>query len=94
MMELLQKEHQRLWKSAQSSKSADDAQSIINLLKEARDNIENGRSKSSNRPALSTHVHRSLVVLILMLTYHYHGCRPKFRFDHPCETAESGESGL
>jgi hypothetical protein len=50
MMEVLQKEHQRLWKRAQSSKTIEDVQSIINLLKEARDKIANGlltRSPSS-----------------------------------------------
>jgi hypothetical protein len=42
MMEVLQKEHQRLWKRAQSSKTIEDVQSIIDLLKEARDKIANG----------------------------------------------------
>lgn len=41
-MELLQKEHQRLFKRAQSSKSIHDVQATIDLLKEARDAIERG----------------------------------------------------
>lgn len=41
-MELLQKEHQRLFKRAQSSKSINDVQATIDLLKEARDAIERG----------------------------------------------------
>ncbi|KAL1954591.1 hypothetical protein VTO42DRAFT_886 [Malbranchea cinnamomea] len=46
-MEVLQKEHQRLWKRAQSSKSIDDVQSIINLLAEARNSIEKDPSSTS-----------------------------------------------
>ena len=43
-MDLLQKEHQRLWKRAQSSKSINDVQATIDLLKEARNNIAKSES--------------------------------------------------
>ncbi|EEP81761.1 conserved hypothetical protein [Uncinocarpus reesii 1704] len=46
-MELLQKEHQRLFKRAQSSKSINDVQATIDLLKEARDSIERDPSSAS-----------------------------------------------
>ncbi|WEW58304.1 hypothetical protein PRK78_003772 [Emydomyces testavorans] len=46
-MELLQKEHQRLFKRAQSSKSIHDVQATIDLLKEARDNIQRDPSSAS-----------------------------------------------
>jgi len=43
-MDLLQKEHQRLWKRVQSSKSINDVQATIDLLKEARNNIAKSES--------------------------------------------------
>jgi hypothetical protein len=43
-MDLLLKEHQRLWKRAQSSKSIDDVQATIDLLKEARNTIAKSES--------------------------------------------------
>ncbi|EAS33902.3 ubiquitin-protein ligase RMD5 [Coccidioides immitis RS] len=46
-MELLQKEHQRVFKRAQSSKSINDVQATIDLLREARDAIERDPSSAS-----------------------------------------------
>lgn len=42
-MDLLQKEHQKLWKRAQSAKGINDVQNTIDLLQEARDNIANSK---------------------------------------------------
>jgi E3 ubiquitin-protein transferase RMND5 len=42
-MDLLQKEHDRLWKRTKSSKSLDDVQATIDLLQEARNTIAAGR---------------------------------------------------
>jgi hypothetical protein len=41
-MDLLQKEHDRLWKRTKSSKSIDDVQATIDLLQEARNTIAAG----------------------------------------------------
>lgn len=46
-MDLLSKEHQRLWKRAQSPKSINDVQATIDLLKQARNNIEQNPSSAS-----------------------------------------------
>ncbi|EEH38023.1 RMND5A protein [Paracoccidioides lutzii Pb01] len=46
-MDLLQKEHQRLWKRAHSGKSIKDVQATIDLLQEARDNIAKDPSSAS-----------------------------------------------
>lgn len=42
-MDLLQKEHDRLWKRTKSSKSLDDVQATIDLLQEARNTIAAGK---------------------------------------------------
>lgn len=42
-MDLLQKEHERLWKRLKSSKSIKDVQATIDMLQEARDAIAAGR---------------------------------------------------
>lgn len=42
-MDLLQKEHDRLWKRTKSSKSIDDVQATIDLLQEARNTIAAGK---------------------------------------------------
>ncbi|KAK2832027.1 hypothetical protein FQN49_006929 [Arthroderma sp. PD_2] len=46
-MDQVQKEHQRLWKRAQSSKCINDVQATIDLLQEARRTIENDPNSAS-----------------------------------------------
>lgn len=43
-MDLLQKEHERLWKRTRGSKSINDVQATIDLLQEARNTVATGRS--------------------------------------------------
>ncbi|KAK2786891.1 hypothetical protein FQN52_007635 [Onygenales sp. PD_12] len=46
-MDLLQREHQRLWKRAQTGKSIKDVQATIDLLQEARDHIAQNPTSAS-----------------------------------------------
>jgi E3 ubiquitin-protein transferase RMND5 len=41
-MDLLQKEHERVWKRMKAAKSISDVQATIDLLQEARDSIAAG----------------------------------------------------
>lgn len=43
MMDLLQKEHERVWKRLKTGKTINDVQSTIDLLQEARNIIAAGR---------------------------------------------------
>jgi hypothetical protein len=43
MMDLLQKEHERVWKRLKTGKTINDVQSTIDLLQEARNTIAAGR---------------------------------------------------
>jgi E3 ubiquitin-protein transferase RMND5 len=45
-MDLIHKEHDRLWKRTKSSKSIDDVQATIDLLQEARNTIAAGMRHS------------------------------------------------
>lgn len=66
-MDLVQKEHDRLWKRAQGSKCIKDVQATINLLKEARDSIENGTSFAAAPVAAPLLVASPLFQLYLLL---------------------------
>ncbi|KAK2801239.1 hypothetical protein FQN50_007799 [Emmonsiellopsis sp. PD_5] len=46
-MDLLQREHQRLWKRAQTGKSIKDVQATVDLLQEARDHIAQNPTSAS-----------------------------------------------
>jgi E3 ubiquitin-protein transferase RMND5 len=45
-MDLVQKEHERLWKRLRNSKSISDVQATIDLLQQARDTIATGMAGS------------------------------------------------
>lgn len=45
-MDALQAEHDKVWNKSQLSKTADQAQDIINALQNARDTIANGMSEA------------------------------------------------
>jgi hypothetical protein len=48
-MDLLQKEHERLWKKTKASKSINDVQATIDLLQEARNTVAAGESSRDFR---------------------------------------------